>query len=183
MGSGIFTTHWKKVLGGCVLLLLVILAAALYYELRSPVAGLSPYETVNDLPDWDQMTFSPVTENGWYFADVETIQLTFRNDAPDGAVCLSADGIHFEYALEIVEDDGWHSLRSRTKTPRWNGNTDIVNWDGGEVTLSCPVGRDYPSPLEPGWYRIVLPECEHLNSGSKALTVEFMVRAGEMHDH
>lgn len=108
--------------------------------------------------------------------DTAAIELTFRNDAADGAVCLSADGIHFGYALEIWQADGWHSLRTnRSEEPRWNGDNDIVDWNGGEVTLSCPAGRDYPSLLTPGWYRIVLPSCTHLNDLPKALTAEFEV--------
>lgn len=172
MGSGIFTKHFRQVLGGCVLVILLVAAMQIYLHLRGPVAGLSPYETVNDFTDWADMTFIATQEA--YPADAERVELTFRNDASDGAVCLSADGIHFGYVLEILQEDGWHSLwTKRAEEPRWDGTTDIVDWNGGEVTLSCPVGRDYA--LRPGRYRIVLPGCTHLHDLPKALAVEFEV--------
>ena len=174
MGPGIFTRYSRQVLGTCVLLLLLVAAAQAYTHLREPVAGLSPYETVNDLPDWDDMSFTPVKDI--WPADTETIELTFRNGAVDGVVWMSESGPIFGYVLEMQREDGWHSLRSSTETPRWNGETDIVNWGGGEITLSCPVGRDYPSPLKPGRYRIVLPGCTRLGGASKALATEFEVR-------
>lgn len=175
MGPGIFTRYAKQAIGGILAVFLLVAAAALYVQLRSPVAGLSPYETVNDLTDWELMTFTAIQET--WPTDTAAVELTFRNDATDGVVCLSADGIHFGYVLEIWQEDGWHSLRtSRSEKPRWDGNTDIVDWNGGEVTLSCPIGRDYPSPLTPGRYRVVLPRCTHLNDLPKALTAEFEVQ-------
>ena len=175
MGPGIFTRYAKQAIGGILAVFLLVAAAALYVQLRSPVGGLSPYETVNDLTDWERMTFTAARET--WPTDTAAVELTFRNDATNGVVCLSADGIHFGYVLEVWQEDGWHSLRtSRSEEPRWDGNTDIVDWNGGEVTLSCPIGRDYPSPLTPGRYRVVLPKCTHLNDLAKALTAEFEVQ-------
>lgn len=175
MGPGIFTHYAKQAIGGIIAVFLLVAGLALYVQFRSPVAGLSPYETVNDLPEWDRMTFS-ATQETWP-TDTAAVELTFRNDATDGVVCLSHNGVHFGYALEIWQADGWHTLRTnRSGEPRWSGATDIVDWNGGEVVLSCPVGKDYPSPLEPGQYRVVLPSCTHLNSASKALTSEFEVQ-------
>lgn len=174
MGTGIFTRYSRQVLGTCVLILLLAAAAQMYMHLRGPAAGLSPYETVNDLPDWENMTFAAV-EAVWP-ADTEAVELTFRNDAADGAVWLCESGPVFGYVLEVRQEDGWHSLRSAAETPRWDGETDIVDWGGGEVTLSCPVGRDYPSPLKPGQYRVVLPGCTRLGGPAKALAAEFEVR-------
>lgn len=174
MGPGIFTKYSKQVLGTCALILLLVAAAQVYVHLRGPVAGVSPYETVNDLPDWEAMTFAAAQEV--WPADTETVELTFRNDALDGVVWLSENGPIFGYVLEMWQEDGWHSLRSRTEQPRWNGKSDIVDWNGGEVTISCPVGQDYSLPLESGQYRVVLPGCTHLNSVSHALAAEFEVQ-------
>lgn len=174
MGPGIFTKYSKQVLGGCVLLILLIAAVQGYLHLRGPVAGLSPYETVNDLPNWEVMTFTAAQET--YPVDAERIELMFRNDAADGVVWLSESGSIFGYVLEIRREDGWHTLRSRTEKPQWDGKTDIVDWNGGEVVLSCPVGTDYPSPLTAGRYRIVLPGCTHLGGLPHALAAEFEVQ-------
>jgi hypothetical protein len=173
MGPGIFTTHWKKVLGGCLGLLMAFLAVVLYYEFRSPIGRASPHERVNNLYEWEYMTFCTAQET--YSADTEEINLYFRNDAPDGVVWLAAVGPSFAYDLEIWQNDGWHQMRSHTEQPRWEGKTDIVNWAGGEAELSCPVARDYGSPLPAGNYRIVIPECEHMNRARTALAVEFEV--------
>lgn len=174
MGTGIFTKYAKLVLGGCVLLILVVAAVQVYLHLRGPVAGLSPYETVNDLPNWEAMTFT--AEREMYPADVEKVELTFGNDGADGVVWLSENGPSFGYALEMWQADGWHTLRSRREQPRWDGKTDIVDWNGGEVTLSCPVGTDYPSPLTAGRYRIVLPGCTYLGGPPHELAAEFEVQ-------
>ena len=173
MGPGIFTTHWRKVLGGCLALLAVILAAVLYYELRGPIGGVSPHKTVNDLYEWEFMTFEPSQET--YPADIERIELYFRNDAPDGVVWLASVGPSFAYELEILQNGQWHQMRPKRETPRWDGKTDIVNWAGGEAILSCPVAQDYESPLPAGEYRIVIPECEHMKRARTALAVEFEV--------
>ena len=173
MGTGIFTTHWKTVLGGCMALLALILVCVLYYEFRSPVGGLSPHERVNDLYEWEYMTFC--TEEESYPASVETVRLYFRNDAPDGVVWLSSVGPVFSYELEIRQNGEWHQMRPKRENPRWDGKTDIVDWAGGELTISCPVARDYGSPLPVGEYRIVIPECEHMKRAHTALAVEFEV--------
>lgn len=155
-------------------LCVVIAAVQVYLHLRGPVAGPPPYETVNDLPNWGAMTFTAERET--YPADAEKVVLTFRNDGEDGVVWLSENGPSFGYVLEILQADGWHTLRSRREQPRWDGQTDIVDWNGGEVTLSCPVGTDYPSPLTAGRYRIVLPGCTYLGGPSHALAAEFEVQ-------
>lgn len=174
MGPGIFTKYSKQVIGGILAAFLLFGAVVLYYRFRSPVGGRSPYETVNDMYEWEYMTFTAEQER--YSPDVEKIRLTFRNDAPDGVVVLSAAGSsHFGYELEFLKNGSWHQMRSHSKVCRWEGKTDIVNWNGGEVMLTCPVGKDYPSPLPVGQYRIVLPECEHLKRSHSALAVEFEV--------
>lgn len=175
MGPGIFTTHWKKVLGGCIALLAAILAVILYYEFRSPIGGVSPHETVNDLYEWEFMTFRASQET--YSADTESIELYFRNDAPDGVVWLASVGPSFAYELEILQNGEWHQMRSKVEQPRWSGKTDIINWNGGEARLLCEISDDYMSPLPEGQYRIVIPECEHMKRTRVALAVEFEVRA------
>ena len=173
MGPGIFTKYSKQVIGGILAVFVLFGGVALWYRFRSPVGGKSPYETVNDLYEWEYMTFESVQET--YSADTEYVELYFRNDAPDGVVVLSAAGTHFGYELEILRDGCWRQMRSHGKVCRWEGKTDIVNWKGGEVTLICPVGRDYPSPLPLGRYRIVLPQCEHLHGSMVPLATEFEV--------
>ena len=164
----------KKVLALCGVLALSLLAVLLYFRLRGFVGGVSPYGTVNDLYEWEVMTFT--AEREVYPTDVDTVRLYFQNDASDGVVCLSAGGRTFWYELELWQDDAWHQLRANVKDyPRWKGETDIVSWSGGEVVLSCDLAEDYPASLRPGRYRIVLPECEHLHSRVSALAVEFEV--------
>lgn len=179
MGPGIFTRYSKQVLGGSAALLLLIAALGLYYQFRSPVGGASPYETVNDIYEWEYMTFA--AEQEVYPAETETICLRFRNDAPDGVVALAAYRVHMgAYALEILQDGQWHSVRAQTEKPSWGTEpsgilkTDIVQWGGGELVLYCPVAKDYPAPLAAGHYRIVVPNCDHLNS-VKHLAAEFCV--------
>ena len=173
MGPGIFTKHSKEVLSTFLVIFFIIAGVVTVLENRSPVGGKSPYETVNDLYEWEYMMFVP--EHEVYPADTETVRFYFRNDAPDGVVVLSAQGPHFGYELEIWEDGVWHQMRTHKKIVRWDGKTDIVNWDGGEVLITCPVGRDYPSPLQPGLYRVVLPFCEHLKNPIVPLAAEFEV--------
>ena len=174
MAPGIFTKYSKQVIGGLIAFFAIIAAALLYFQFRSPVGGPSSYEIVNDLHEWECMTLIP--ERDVYPTDVETIQLYFRNDAPDGVVCLSAYGPIFAYELEIWEESTWHQMRARVDSPRWNGKTDIVNWNDGEAMLFCEVASDYPTPLQPGRCRIVLPDCAHMNSVSD-LAVEFEVES------
>ena len=173
MGPGIFTKYSKEVLSVILTIFFLIAGVITFLEHRSSVGGESPYGAVNQLFEWEYMTFT--TEQETYPADVEKIRLTFRNDAPDGVVVLSAAGTHFGYELEILQDGRWHQMRPQSKICRWEGNTDIVNWNGGEVTLTCPVGKDYSSPLQSGRYRIVLPQCEHLHSRIVPLAAEFEV--------
>ena len=154
-------------------MLVLLLAVVLYLEFRSPIGGVSPHEQVNDLYEWEYMTFC--AEEDCYPASVETVRLYFRNDAPDGVVCLSSVGPIFSYELEIWQNGEWHRMRPKRENPRWDGRTDIVSWGGDELMLSCPVARDYGSPLPAGEYRIVIPECEHLHGTRVALAVEFEV--------
>ena len=173
MGPGIFTKYSKEVLSTILVIFFIIAGVVTILENRSPVGGKTPYETVNDLYDWEHMMFVP--EHEVYPADTEAVRFYFRNNAPDGVVVLSAKGPHFGYELEIWEDGVWHQMRTHKKIVRWEGKTDIVNWDGGEVLITCPVGRDYPSPLQPGLYRVVLPYCEHLHRAEVPLAAEFEV--------
>ena len=174
MGPGIFTKYSRQVLGGILAVFVLFGATALWYRFRSPVGGKSPYEMVNDLYEWDSMTFESTQES--YPADTEYVELYFRNDAPDGVVILSAGSSpSFGYELEVWNNGAWHQMRSHREVCRWEGRTDIVNWNGGEEILACPVGRDYPSPLAAGRYRIVLPCCEHLKRAEVPLAAEFEV--------
>ncbi len=179
MGPGILTRYSKQVLGGILAVFAVIAAALLYFRFRGPVGGVSPYETVNDLYEWEYMTFT--AEQDEYPTNVDTILLYFRNDAPDGVVWLSS-GASFAYELEFLKDGVWHSMRSIVERPRWSDNdtgdppgTDIVKWDGGELTLYCKIAQDYPTPLRPGRYRVVIPECAHISRTGSALAAEFEV--------
>lgn len=173
MGPGIFTKYSKEVLSTLLVIFFIIAGMVTFLENRSPVGGKTPYETVNDIYEWQYMTFAP--EHAIYPSDTEDVRFYFLNDAPDGVVVLSAQGTHFGYELEIWQDGAWHQMRTYSKHVRWEGKTDIVDWDGGEVLITCPVGRDYSSPLQPGLYRVVLPYCEHLNSPVVPLAAEFEV--------
>lgn len=177
MGPGILVRYSKQVLGG-LLAVFVIAAALLYVWFRSPIAGVSPHETVNDLYEWEYMTFE--AEDDGYSSDVDTIRLYFRNGAPDGVVCLSSRAPTFAYELEYLRDGVWHQMRPVVKSPQWGGAggfsaTNIVNWNGGEITLCCEIARDYPTPLRAGRYRIVIPDCEHMDGPLAALAAEFEV--------
>lgn len=173
---------WRRVLLAVVLAILLCSAAmGLYVWLQGPVGGESPYETVNDLYEWEYMIFT--TDQAVYPADVETVTLYFRNDAPDGAVRLS-ESPSWQWYLEREEDGVWHSMRSTVEIPQWRFREEdctpysmpggIVDWDGGELTWFCDIGDYYRTPLEPGSYRIVIPDCEHLNDRG-AIAVEFEV--------
>lgn len=180
MGPGILVRYSRQVLGG-LLAVFAVAAALLSAWFRSPIGGVSPYETVNDLYEWEDMTFAAEQER--YPADVETIRLYFRNDAPDGVVCLSTRTV-FAYELEFLKDGVWHSVRAKVEQPRWwsgsdtggSPGTDVVQWGGGEMALSSGIARDYPVPLSAGRYRIVIPDCEHMQPALADLAVEFEVR-------
>lgn len=178
MGSGILVRYSKQVLGG-LLAVFVIAAALLYAWFRSPIGGVSPHETVNDLYDWEYMTFTAEADR--YSANVDTIRLSFRNDAPDGVVCLSSRAPTFAYELEYRKDGVWRQMHPVVSHPRWWSGTggvretNIVNWNGGESTLLCEIARDYPTPLQAGRYRIVIPDCEHMDGPLAALAAEFEV--------
>lgn len=179
MGLGILTRYSKQVLGGLLAVFAIIAAVLLYFRFRSPIGGVSPHETVNDLYEWEYMTF--VAEQDEYSTNVDTIRLYFRNDAPDGVVWLSSRTSVFAYELEYLKDGVWHQIRPVVKSPQWSDTdgapkTDIVNWNGGEITLHCNIAHDYPTPLRAGRYRIVIPDCEHMKSALADLAVEFEVK-------
>lgn len=128
MGPGILTRYSKQVLGGILAVFAIIAAVLLYFRFRGPVGGPSPHETVNDLYEWEYMTFT--AEQELYPADVETIRLYFRNDAPDGVVCLSARTF-FAYELEFLKDGVWHSMRAKVERPRWSdSDTEVAPGTG-----------------------------------------------------
>ena len=179
MGPGILTRYSKQVLGGILAVFAIMAAVLLYFRFRSPVGGVSPHEMVNDLYEWEYMTFT--AEQEVYSTDVNTILLYFRNDAPDGVVWLSSRQSSFAYELEYWKDGAWHRMRPVVKSPQWSDTggtpkTDIVNWNGGEIRLHCDIAHDYPTPLRAGRYRIVIPDCEHMKGALADLTVEFEVR-------
>lgn len=171
MGPGIFTKYSKQVIGTCVAILLCVTALALYFQLRGPVGGVSPYETVNDL--YEQELLSMTTDRESYPADVSSITVTLRNDAPD--YILIQDEPHTdEWVLEREVEGVWHSLRTRrNETVRWFGFSGGVYWNGGEETYVCDISHYYEMPLEEGTYRIVFPNMMHQTSGH--LAVEFTV--------
>lgn len=184
MGPGIFTKYSKRVLGGALALLALTAAAGLYIRSRSPVGGVSPYETVNDLCGQERISLT--VQQNVYPADVETVQLTIRNDAEDtvvGPTPYCPD----EWLLEMQVDGVWHSMRLSPLTAeehvKWafppeeygpnSGPSGIVKWGGGEQRYLCRIAAYYQTPLEPGLYRIVFPQMEHRNVA--ALAVEFEV--------
>jgi len=174
MGPGIFTKYSKEVLSTILVIFFIVAGVVTILENRSPVGRKSPYDTVNDLYEWEYMTFESTQET--YPADTEYVELYFRNDAPDGVVVLSAGSSpSFGYELEMWHHGKWHQVRTYHEVCRWEGRTDIVKWNGGEQMLACPVGRDYPSPLAAGRYRIVLPCCEHMHRAEVPLAAEFEV--------
>ncbi len=179
MGPGILTRYSKQVLGGILAVFAIIASELLYFRFRSPVGGVSPHETVNDLYEWESMTFQ--AEQDEYSTDVDTIRLYFSNDAPDGVVWLSSRQSTFAYELEYLKNGVWHQMRPVVKSPRWSDTgdiprTDIVNWNGGEMTLHCDIAHDYPTLLRGGRYRIIIPDCEHIERALADLAVEFEVR-------
>lgn len=159
----------RRVLLAAVLAVLLCSAAmGLRVWLQEPVGGVSPYETVNDLYEWEHMTFTADQET--YPADVETVTLYFRNDAPDGVVWLS-ESPSWQWYLERKTDGAWHSMRSTVEIPQWRFREEdctlystpsgIVEQNGGEFTWFCDIGDYYRTPLELGSYRIVIPDCSH----------------------
>ena len=171
MGPGIFTKYSRPVIGALAAVLLCIAALALYYQLRGPVGGVSPYAVVNDL--YEQELLSMTTDKERYGPDVNSITVTLRNDASD--YILIQDEPHTdEWVLEKEVEGVWHSLRTKTKgSLRWFGFNGGVYWDGGEETYICDISRYYETPLEEGTYRIVFPNMMHQTNGH--LAVEFTV--------
>ena len=158
MGPGIFTRYSKQVIGALLTLLVLFAAVALVYRLRGPVGGKSPYETVNDLYEWEYMTFESL--QGTYPANTEYVELYFRNDAPDGVVILSAGGSpSFGYELEVWSNGNWHQMRSSNKICRWEGRTGESRfwpapwggiipllWQRGAIALCCRTASMYSEP-------------------------------------
>ncbi len=184
MGPGILTRYSKQVFGGLLAVLLVAAAGMLYVRFRGPVGGVSPYGTVNDLFDQESISFT--IEHDTYPADVETVQVTIRNDAED-TVVGPAPYCPDEWLLEKQVDGVWHRMRLSPLTAKqhvkWefppeeygpnSGPSGIVNWNGGEQRYLCGIAKYYKTPLEAGTYRIVFPQMEHVNTG--ALAAEFEV--------
>ena len=184
MGPGILTRYSKQVFAAILLIFAVMAAWALYFRFRSPVGGVSPYETVNDLFGQELISFT--IEHDTYPADVEIIQLTIRNDADD-TVVSPALYCPDEWLLEAQVDGVWHSMRlsplTAEKYVEWefppeeygpnSGPSGIVNWNGGEQRYLCNIAKYYQTPLQAGTYRIVFPKMEHRNTA--ALAVEFEV--------
>ena len=171
MGPGIFTKYAKPVIGGLAAVLLCIAALALYYRLRGPVGGVSPYETVNDL--YEEELLSMTTDRESYPEDVSSITVTLRNDASD--YILIQDEPHTdEWVLEREVEGVWRSLRTKNgETVRYFGFSGGVDWNGGEETYICDISHYYETPLEEGTYRIVFPNMTHMTTGH--LAVEFTV--------
>ena len=184
MGAGIFIRYSKQVMGGALALLALLAAAGLYIHFRSPVGGVSPYETVNNL--YGQERISLTAQQDVYPADVETVQLMIRNDAED-TVVGPAPYCPDEWLLETRVDGVWHSVRRSPftveKHVKWefppeeygpnSGPSGVVKWGGGEQRYLCRIAAYYQTPLQPGRYRIVFPQMEHQNVA--ALAVEFEV--------
>lgn len=181
MGPGIFTRRAKAVICGVSLVILAFAAAAVYGYFRSPISGMSPYETVNDLYDWEYMAFT--AGRAVYPAETETVELTFCNNAPDGVVALASHAAS-QWCLEVRKNDAWRGLRLTGPEPCWRFREEdctesstpsgIVDWGGGKLIFYCDLSRFYPSPLEPGRYRIVIPDCEHMGDVAD-LAAEFEV--------
>ena len=171
MGPGIFTKYSKQVIGGLIVVFVSFAVCALYFQLRGNAAGVSPYETVNDL--YEQELLSITLDKTCYPADVREIPLTLRNDAPD--YILIQDEPHTDnWVLERKADGAWHSLHTKNgETVRWFGFNGGVYWNGGEETYLCDISDYYQTPLEAGTYRIVLPNMMHMTRGHMA--VEFTV--------
>lgn len=156
-------------------------AVGLYFWLRGPMGGVTPYGTVNDLYDWEYMTFT--TDKTVYPVGVKSVTLYFRNGAPDGVVWLS-ESPSYQWYLERETDGVWHSMRAAVEIPQWRFREEdctlysmpsgMVNWNGGEFTWYCDIDNYYHTPLEPGSYRIVIPDCNHRDDHG-AIAVEFEV--------
>lgn len=181
MGPGILTRYSRQVLGGAIILLLMFAGIILYFRFRSPVGGVSPYETVNDFFEQEKIHFE--IEQPVYSKDVDMIQVTLRNDT-ENTVVAPNPGQRTEWLLEVYSGAEWHSMRTiKREAIRWefpaeeygsnSGPSGVVSWNGGEQTFLCNLARYYRLPLEAGMYRIVFPEMEHRDAAN--LAVEFEV--------
>ena len=102
--------------------LLCALAVGAYFRFRGPVGGLSPYDKVDGLTyalcGQDKIAYA--LEQETYPADAETLTVTLRNGAPDGAV-VPGDPRHADWAMEVWSGGAWHTLRTRRKAPSGPG--------------------------------------------------------------
>lgn len=165
--------------------LLCALAVGAYFRFRGPVGGVSPYDEVNrlthELYGQDKIVYA--LDRKTYPADVETLVVHIRNDAPDGAL-VPEEPRTADWALEVWSDGAWHTLRTVRKDPKWDwlpedcgpssGPSGIVTWDGGEQTYLCDVATYYKTPLESGRYRVVFLNMAHMGFRSE-LAMEFEV--------
>ena len=184
MGPGIFTRYSKQVIGGILTVFAAFAAVTLYFRLRGPVGGVSPYTEVNDFFEQERISFT--IEQEVYSTDVVTVQVTLRNDTDD-TVVAPAPGCRDEWLLETRVDGAWHRMRLSPGCPenrvKWDfppeeygpnsGPSGIVKWNGGEQRYLCNIKKYYGTPQEPGLYRIVFPEMEHRDEA--ALAVEFRI--------
>ena len=184
MGPGIFTRYAKGVIGAILAVFAAFAAAALYFQLRGPVGGVSPYTEVNDFFERERISFT--IEREVYPTDVAAVQVTLRNDTED-TVVAPAPGCRDEWLLETRVDGAWHRMRLSPGCPedrvKWefppeeygpkSGPSGIVKWNGGEQRYLCNIEKYYGTPQEPGLYRIVFPEMEHRDEA--ALAVEFWI--------
>ena len=156
MGAGIFIRYSKQVMGGALALLALLAAAGLYIHFRSPVGGVSPYETVNNL--YGQEWISLTAQQDVYPADVETVQLTIRNDAED-TVVGPAPYCPDDWLLEIRVDGVWHSVRRGPFTAeehvKWEFPPEEYGPNSGPLRRG-EVGRRRTAVSLPG--RGVLPD-------------------------
>jgi len=185
MKTWISIRYAKQVIGGVLAVFALIAAVILYFYFRGPVGSRSPYETVNDLYEWEYMTVE--IQQDAYPWDTEKVRIDFRNDAPDGVLVLAWHSSS-QWVLEKQVDGKWRSMRATLDRRGFNypqedivmgvGPSDVIKWGGGELAVICDLATCYPWPLESGRYRIVIPECEHMDDVAD-LAVEFEILAAE----
>ena len=187
MGPGILTRYSKQVLGGLLAVFAIIAAVLLYFRLRSPVCGVSPYEYINA---WGEERIVVTTEQPVYDPQAETVQVTIRNDAESGWVIPGNYRLK-EWVLETEIDGVWYSMRTLEKYIDWdfpaedktpNSRPSGIVKCGEEQRFLCHLEEAYELPLAAGTYRIVFPNMEkerEAYSGSSYLTAfaaEFEVK-------
>lgn len=160
-------------------LLLCAVCAALYFNSRGVVEGVSPYRIVNNLGKAGEITFT--AEYPSYPPSTRVIRVTIRNGADNWLIPETSRAD--EWVLEYRTGGAWHSLRAYDKDLCWdfpeedyNGEarpSGIVEAYGGEQAYLCDLWVYYPLPLEPGRYRIVFPKLHLWETGT--LAAEFDV--------